>query len=178
MDIALSAPTAADADEFVEAVRASRGLHRPWTDPPDSPERFAAYLERVAGDEFAGYLIRHAGCGKLVGYVNINNIVGGAFQSAYLGYSAFASHAGRGLMTTGASAVIDTAFSDVGLNRLEANIQPDNDRSIRLVRRLGFELEGFSRRYLWVDGAWRDHERWALLAEDWKGRPPGPKPSS
>ena len=178
MDIALSAPSAADAAEFVEAVRASRELHRPWTDPPDSPERFADYLERVAGDEFAARLIRHAGCGKLVGYVNVNNVVRGPFQSAYLGYSAFASHAGRGLMATGVRAFIDTAFNDLGLNRLEANIQPNNHRSIHLVRRLGFELEGFSRRYLWVDGAWRDHERWALLAEDWKGRTPTPKPSS
>jgi [ribosomal protein S5]-alanine N-acetyltransferase len=170
MDIELSAPSADDADEFLEAVRASRWLHQPWTDPPDTPERFAAYLDRVAGDEFAGCLIRHAGCGKLAGYVNINNIVSGAFHSAYLGYSAFASHVGRGLMTTGVRAVIDMAFDDLGLHRLEANVQPDNQRSINLVRRLGFELEGFSRRYLWVDGAWRDHERWALRAEDWRNR--------
>jgi ribosomal-protein-alanine N-acetyltransferase len=81
-------------------------------------------------------------------------------------------------MATGVRAFIDTAFNDLGLNRLEANIQPNNHRSIHLVRRLGFELEGFSRRYLWVDGAWRDHERWALLAEDWKGQTPTPKPSS
>jgi ribosomal-protein-alanine N-acetyltransferase len=177
MDIALSAPSAADANEFLEAVRASRGLHHPWTDPPDTPERFAAYLERVAGDEFAGRLIRHAGCGQLVGYVNINNIVRGPLLSACLGYSAFASHAGRGLMATGVRAVIDTAFNELGLNRLEANIQPNNDRSIHLVRRLGFELEGFSRRYLWVDGAWRDHQRWALLAEYWTDRVVIPDPS-
>jgi len=177
MDIALSAPSAADADEFLEAVRASRELHHPWTDPPDTPERFAAYLERVATDEFAGRLIRHAGCGQLVGYVNINNIVRGPLLSAYLGYSAFASHAGRGLMATGVRAVIDMAFGELGLNRLEANIQPDNHRSIQLMRQLGFELEGFSRRYLWVDGAWRDHERWALLAEDWKDQTPIPEPS-
>jgi len=80
-------------------------------------------------------------------------------------------------MATGVRAVIDTAFHEVGLNRLEANIQPSNHRSIDLVRRLGFELEGFSRRYLWVDGAWRDHQRWALLAEDWKDRTPIPEPS-
>lgn len=177
MDIVLSAPSAADADEFLEAVRASRGLHRPWTDPPDTPERFAAYLERITGDEFAGRLIRHAACGQLAGYVNINNIVRGPLPSADLGYSAFVSHAGRGVMAAGVRAVIDTAFHELGLNRLEANIQPNNHRSIDLVRRLGFELEGFSRRYLWVDGAWRDHERWALLAEDWKDRTPIPEPS-
>jgi ribosomal-protein-alanine N-acetyltransferase len=60
-------------------------------------------------------------------------------------------------------------FGDLGLHRVEANIQPGNTRSIGLVQRLGFEKEGFSRRYLKVGGEWRDHERWALLAEDFSG---------
>ena len=101
--------------------------------------------------------------------MNVNNIVRGGFQSGYLGYGAFASHAGRGLMTDGLRAVLSVAFGDLGLHRLEANIQPGNDRSIGLVRRLGFEKEGFSRRYLKIDGDWRDHERWARLGDDWAG---------
>jgi ribosomal-protein-alanine N-acetyltransferase len=168
VDVALSAPSATDANEFIEAVRASRSLHRPWIDPPDTTGRFGTYLERVAGEQHAAYLIRHSDCGKLVGYVNINNIVRGSFQSGYVGYAAFASHSGRGLMTKGLGAVLATAFGALGLHRVEANIQPTNDRSIRLVRRLGFEREGFSSRYLIVDGAWRDHERWAMLAENWR----------
>jgi ribosomal-protein-alanine N-acetyltransferase len=73
-------------------------------------------------------------------------------------------------MTRGLRAVLEIVFSDLGLHRVEANIQPANRRSINLVRRLGFEKEGFSPGYLMVDGEWRDHERWALRAENWPGR--------
>jgi Acetyltransferase (GNAT) domain len=62
--------------------------------------------------------------------------------------------------------VVRHAFGALGLHRLEANIQPANRRSIRLVRRAGFRREGFSRRYLKIFGRWRDHERWAITAED------------
>jgi [ribosomal protein S5]-alanine N-acetyltransferase len=175
MEVVLSPPSAGDAEEFIGAVRASRSLHGPWLGPPDTPSQFAAYLERAARDDQASYLIRHGRCGGLVGFVNVNNIVRGALQSGYLGYGAFASHAGRGLMTDGLRAVLDAVFGDLGLHRVEANIQPDNDRSIALVLRLGFEREGFSRRYLKVQGDWRDHERWALLAENWPGAKLGPR---
>jgi [ribosomal protein S5]-alanine N-acetyltransferase len=166
-DVAVSAPQRGDAEEFVAATRASRELLWPWIDPPDTPERFAAYLDRRARDDQAAYLIRHRECGGLVGYVNVNNIVRGSLQSGFLGYAGFASHAGRGLMTKGLAAVLEVAFGELGLHRVEANIQPDNVRSIGLVRRLGFEKEGFSPRYLMVAGDWRDHERWALRAEAW-----------
>jgi [ribosomal protein S5]-alanine N-acetyltransferase len=167
--VSLSAPTTADADEFIAAAQASAELQGPWVSAPDTAERYAAFLARAAREDQGSYLIRHTECGRLVGYVNINNIVRGALCSGYLGYAAFASHAGRGLMTAGLRAVVSDAFASLGLHRLEANIQPDNIRSLRLVQRLGFRREGFSPRYLLVDGQWRDHERWAVLAEDWTG---------
>ena len=170
-DVDVAAPRRSDAAEFVTAVQESRSLHRPWLDPPDTPARFDAYLERDARDDQAAYLIRHHLCGALVGYVNVNNIVRGGFQSGFLGYGAFASHAGQGFMTRGLRAVLGIVFGDLGLHRVEANIQPANRRSINLARRLGFEKEGFSPGYLIVDGKWRDHERWALRAENWAGRP-------
>jgi [ribosomal protein S5]-alanine N-acetyltransferase len=163
--VTLSAPSMADADEFIEEVRQSRTLHHPWIDAPDTMERYVAYLDRANRRDQGAYVIRHSSCGGLVGFVNVNNIVRGALRSGYLGYAAFVSHSGRGLMTAGLRAVTEAAFSSLGLHRVEANIQPANHRSIDLVRRLGFEKEGFSRRYLWVDGDWRDHERWALLNE-------------
>lgn len=168
MDVFLPTPTASDADEFIEAVRASRDLHHPWIDPPNTQERYASYLTQAARDDHAAYLVRHRSCGGLAGYVTVSNIVRGSFQSAYLGYGAFASHAGRELMLEGLRAVINSAFGELGLHQLEANIQPANDRSIALARRLGFTREGFSPRYLRVDGDWRDHERWAIRVEDWE----------
>jgi ribosomal-protein-alanine N-acetyltransferase len=166
--VAVSPPTPADADEFIAAARASRPGLLPWVDPADTAERFAAYLKRAARQDHECFLVRHQACAELVGFVNINSILRGSFQSGYLGYGGFAAHAGRGLMTAGVAAVIDVAFADLGLHRLEANIQPDNGRSLALVRRLGLRREGYSPQYLMVDGQWRDHERWAVCATDWR----------
>jgi [ribosomal protein S5]-alanine N-acetyltransferase len=166
-EVTLSAPTAADADEFIAATLESRSALLPWVDPADSADRFAAYLRRAAREDHECYLVRHRDCGALVGFVNVNSIVRGGFQSGYLGYGGFVSHGRRGLMSAGVSAVVTTAFGELGLHRLEANIQPDNARSLALVRRLGFRREGYSPHYLLVDGRWRDHERWAVRAEEW-----------
>ena len=99
--------------------------------------------------------------------INISEIVRGAFCSGYLGYYAFVPYNGRGYMKRGLSAVLTDAFGTRGLHRLEANIQPDNEASRRLAQRCGFRLEGFSPRYLKIAGRWRDHERWAITAEEW-----------
>ena len=99
------------------------------------------------------------------GFINLNEIVMGAFRSAYLGYYGMLSFARTGLMTETLRATVNYAFNDLGLHRLEANIQPDNLASIALVRRVGFKQEGFSPRYLRINGEWRDHERWAMLAD-------------
>lgn len=170
MDIVLTHPSPADADEFIAAAIDSKSLHGSWLSAPDTAERFTAFLNRAAREDQASYLIRHAACGGLVGYVNINNIDRAALRSGYLGYGAFRSHTGRGLMTAGLAAVVSDAFTSLGLHRLEANIQPDNSASLNLVKRLGFQREGFSPRYLLIDGQWRDHERWAVLAEDWAAK--------
>jgi ribosomal-protein-alanine N-acetyltransferase len=106
--------------------------------------------------------------GDLAGVINISEIVRGAFNSGYLGHYAFVPHAKRGHMRHGLQAVLQKAFRLHRLHRLEANIQPGNTASRRLVRRLGFRREGYSRRYLEVLGRWRDHERWAITAEEWK----------
>jgi [ribosomal protein S5]-alanine N-acetyltransferase len=128
-------------------------------------------------------LVRRRADDAIVGVVNLNEIVRGSFQSAYLGYYAFRPHAGQGYMAEGLALVLRHAFGGLGLHRLEANIQPGNRQSRGLVRRLGFRKEGFSPRYLKIGGRWRDHERWAIVREAWaRGRPArgrgGPAPTS
>lgn len=166
----LRSPTVEDGESFLAAVHASVTLHHPWVAPPDSPDAFASYLQRLAREDCDGRLICLRPTGALVGVINLNNIIRGAFQNAFLGYYAFVPFAGQGLMQEGLELMLTHAFHEVGLHRVEANIQPGNHASLNLVQRCGFSKEGFSRRYLQVNGDWRDHERWALLAENWNAR--------
>ena len=104
----------------------------------------------------------------MLGVFDLSQIFHGNLQSAYLGYYAFAPHAGQGYMRDGLQLILQYAFKTLKLHRVESNIQPANARSIALVRGAGFSREGYSRRYLKIGGRWRDHERWAMLAEDWR----------
>jgi ribosomal-protein-alanine N-acetyltransferase len=104
----------------------------------------------------------------IVGSINLSQIFRGGFKSAYLGYQIGAPFAGRGYMTEAIRLVLQYAFREMKLHRLEANVQPGNRASIALVERVGFTKEGYSRRYLKIGGRWRDHERWAIVAEEWQ----------
>jgi len=161
-------PEEADRAEFVRLARASRDLHRPWVYAPETNSQFDAYLERTRHPTERGFLVCRRDDEALVGVYNLSQIARGFFLSAYLGYYAFAPNAGRGLMAEGLELVLRHTFRDLKLHRLEANIQPDNGRSKRLVERAGFQREGYSPRYLKIGGRWRDHERWAITKEDFQ----------
>jgi ribosomal-protein-alanine N-acetyltransferase len=103
-----------------------------------------------------------------VGSINLSQIFLGSFRNAYLGYYVGAQYSGQGYMTEAFQLMLRYAFDKLKLHRLEANIQPQNVASIALVKRAGFVREGYSRRYLKISGRWRDHERWAIIVEDWK----------
>jgi len=163
--VRLAKPGPTDCREFIRVMGNSRGLHHPWVTAPSDAGAWRRYLERLKRDNEAGFLVRRLGDNALCGVVNLNIITYEALCSAYLSYYAVADQAGKGYMKEGLQLLIRHAFDDMGLHRLEANIQPDNERSIRLVESLGFECEGYSPRYLKVNGRWRDHERWALLAD-------------
>ncbi|GGZ05200.1 GNAT family N-acetyltransferase [Streptomyces poonensis] len=155
-----------DGAEFTARARESKDLHHPWLFPPDNVTAYTAYAGRLIEDPTkAGFLVCEKDGGGIAGFININNIVEGAFLCGALGYGAFAHAAGRGLMTEGLRLVLDHAFTVLGLHRLEINVQPGNAASIALARRCGFRLEGFSPAFLFIDGAWRDHQRWALTAD-------------
>jgi ribosomal-protein-alanine N-acetyltransferase len=168
--VELQKPSLRHTDEFLRAVRRSRSLHKGFVTPPGSAEAYRQYVKSLRKANRTGFFVTVEDSGEIAGVVNVSEIVRGVFQSAYLGYYAFEPHAGHGLMRQGMQKVIQHCFGELKLHRLEANIQPDNVRSIALVRRLGFRKEGFSPRYLKICGRWRDHERWAILSEDWRAR--------
>ncbi|WP_034264226.1 GNAT family N-acetyltransferase [Aminiphilus circumscriptus] len=163
----LRRPVAADEDEFLALMRRSLEFLAPWIYPPSDGEAFRDYLRGRDGERDDGFFLCLNDTGEIAGVINLNAIVRRWFQSAYLGYYMGAPFAGRGFMTEGIGLVMSFAFGDLGLHRLEANIQPGNAASIALVRRCGFRKEGYSPRYLNVNGeGWKDHERWARLADD------------
>lgn len=156
-----------DGPEFLRAVARSTRLHGRWVYPPAGPASFRSYLARIGRGEDTGFLVRRRDTGDLAGFVNLNNVVRGALQSAELGYAAFSPHQRRGLMAEGLRLVFGYSFGTLGLHRLQASIQPANRASVALARSCGMALEGFSPRYLFIGGAWRDHEHWAVTSEEW-----------
>lgn len=156
--------TGRDQDEFLELVRASVDLHHPWMSLPATTEGFQTLIARYDQPAEECLLVCVRDTGAIAGMVNINSIIRGRFQCASLGYAAFAPTAGQGYMSEGLGLVLRYAFERLRLHRLEANIQPGNEASLRLVRRHGFRREGYSPDMLFIDGAWRDHERWAITS--------------
>ena len=167
----------ADQDEFLGLVAASAGLHHLWMSLPATPQEFRAYRTRFDHVTAESLLICRRGTGSIAGFVNINSIIRGRFQNGSLSYAAFAPAAGRGYMAEGLGLVVRYAFERLRLHRLEAQIQPRNHASIGLVRRLGFRRKGYSPELLFIDGARRDHERWAITRDMIDIVPTSPHPS-
>ena len=168
--IFLRPPEKKDKAEYLALNRRSVAFHRGLASPPTRPEQFAAFLKRCRGDANVCFFVCRRNDGAILGSINLSQIFRGGFQSAYLGYQIGAEFSGQGYMTEAIALMLRHAFTELKLHRLEANIQPGNIASIALVKRAGFVKEGVSRRYLKISGRWRDHERWAILAEDWRAQ--------
>lgn len=161
-------PSAEKETEFLQAARRSRKLHETFVSPPSTSEEYRRYLRGTRRPRQESFFVMGLESKAIAGVVNLTEIVRGEFQSAYLGYYSFVPYAGSGFMREGLWQAISYAFRELRLHRLEANIQPQNRRSISLVRSLRFRKEGFSPGYLRVCGSWRDHERWAIRSDEWK----------
>ena len=164
----LRRPKAEDCGEFTEMARRSEKFHRGLMNPAKTPEDFERFLQRVDNDQTESFLICRAEDDAIAGMINLSQIFYGAFQNAYLGYGLWVEFAGKGYATESIRLVLKFAFTDLKLHRIEANVQPHNLASIRLLERCGFKKEGFSEKYLKIGGRWRDHERWAIIRENWK----------
>jgi ribosomal-protein-alanine N-acetyltransferase len=163
--VRLAIPTAEDEGDFIRAMDDSCGFHHPWISPPRGAKSYQHFLERVSQNDECAFLLRRNDSNEICGVVALNLIVYQALCSAYLSYYVVQKYSQAGLMKEGLKLLIEHAFNELDLHRLEANVQPGNTASVALVRSLGFRREGFSPRYLKIGGEWRDHERWALLAD-------------
>ncbi len=179
--VSLRRPVESDRSEFVALRRSSAEFLSPWEphlwegDGQCGDPTFDRLLTRRELETDEPFLISRTSDGAIVGYVGLAQIHRGPFRSCVVGYWIGSSHLGRGYGTGGVRACLDVAFmpegdGGLGLHRVEANVIPTNLASLALVKRLGFRKEGFSLRYLEIAGRWRDHERWAITAEEWNGR--------
>lgn len=164
----LRAPTLDDRQEFIALIHQSWHFLSPWVLPPFNAKTFREFVKRSDQPDYQSFFICRKQDGVILGVINMSQIFRGFFQSAFLGYYIGAAYTNQGYMTEALQLVLRHAFVKMKLHRLEANIQPENIASIRLVQRCGFHKEGYSPRYLKINNRWRDHERWAILKETWK----------
>jgi ribosomal-protein-alanine N-acetyltransferase len=170
----LRPPRLSDFAEWAALRAESREFLQPWEPlwPPDdlTPQawrrRLRGYWREIREGTALPMLIFDRHTGVLLGGITMSSIRRGNAQTATLGYWIGARHARRGYMTTAVRMLVRHAFSDMGLHRLEAACVPENVPSRRLLEKCGFRREGYARRYLRINGKWRDHLLYALLAED------------
>ncbi|MDX6243851.1 MAG: [ribosomal protein S5]-alanine N-acetyltransferase [Frankiales bacterium] len=165
-----------DARRWIIARRTSAEWLAPWevtppgqrTTPPASLSVFAVTLSRLRADAEAGNTLPFAVVldGSLVGQVTLGNLGREPREPAYVGYWVDRAYAGRGIIPRALALVLEHAFATLDLPRVEANIQPDNDASRRVVEKLGFRLDTLRPGHLHVAGAWRDHLRYELSREN------------
>lgn len=168
--VLIRAPEIKDCNEFIELARKSVRFHRGLANPPKQKQKFVEYIDRCSQPDFEGMLICRIEDNRVTGAINLSQIFRAGFQNAYMGYFIGEPFAGKGYMKEALQLMLRHTFKCLKLHRIEANIQPKNIASIALVKRSGFTLEGYSRRYLKIGGKWQDHERWAIISEDWRAR--------
>lgn len=169
--IFLRPPVLADQKEYMaqlqQSLRVSRWLGNPFT----GKRRFADYVKPSKDGGYFRFFIFRNEDGRLVGSIGLFMIERKALQSGTTGYLVGAPYVRRGYATEALQLILRFAFRRLKLHRIEANIQPGNVASIALVKRAGFKREGYSPRYVKIRGRWRDHERWAILVENWRKNP-------
>ena len=168
-----------DARAWSDVRIANQAWLSPWESAPPGPwaemNSARAYLyvyrdmKRAArrGESMPfAVCLREDGQERLVGHLNLGNIVRRAFSSAYVGYWVDSRVAGRGVIPTAMALAVDHAFGPGGLHRVEVNIRPENGPSRRVVEKLGFREEAYHPRYMHIDGQWRDHLGYAMTSEE------------
>lgn len=164
-----------DAEEYSAVRSANRHWLTRWDAtspvPPTGPRTFGDLVDYYQEEAVAGRMLPFVieTEGRLIGQINVSNIVMGSFRSCTVGYWVSEAVAGRRIIPTALALVADHAMLELGVHRIEVNIRPENAASLAVVRRLGFRDEGVRLRMLHIDGDWRDHRSFALTSEDLAG---------
>lgn len=171
----LRCPVPGDREEFCALRRRSARRLRPWEPmPPRGRSGAGHFFERLLSYRRSAthrkLLICLRDTGAIVGMCSLNEIVRGAMQGCFAGWWIGDPHEGKGYMREALTLLLAHAFLDLKLHRVEANIRPENDRSKRTAKAVGFRREGYSPKYLQIAGQWCDHERWAVRVDEWASR--------
>jgi ribosomal-protein-alanine N-acetyltransferase len=172
-DITVRPITYSDARAWRETRRRNAAWLSPWdaTVPPGGQGRPASFRALVrtlrrAARHGSAYPFAIDVDGAFAGQLTVSNIVRGSAQFASIGYWIDLKYAGRGVMPRAVAMAIDHCFFTAGLHRIEIAIRPENSNSLRVVEKLGIPEVGYARRYLHIDGAWRDHRLYAITVEE------------
>lgn len=171
-------PASADFDAWAELRGASRAFLTPWepTWPHDDltrpayRRRLRRYARDTRDDRAYPFFIFETASGRLAGGLTLSNVRRGVAQTCSLGYWAGERFAGQGLISDAVRAILPFCFGTLGLHRVEAACLESNLPSRRVLAAAGFQGEGLARRYLRIDGQWRDHLLFAVLDEDRHGQ--------
>jgi ribosomal-protein-alanine N-acetyltransferase len=132
---------------------------------PTTAAEFDEYLARFDGGDAVGFVIRINATKELAGFVNISRIVRAPDRRGALGYGGFAATAGHGYVAEAVRLAVRYAFGGLGLDQLDADIQPANTASRRVIEQIGFQPVAAAPRPICIDGKWHDHERWMITAK-------------
>ena len=160
-----------DAKTLERLVLSNRTWLKPWeaTNPHgptsfDFKSQIRGLLRQLENDEGLPFLILYRG--EIVGQLNVANILHGSVSSCVIGYWIIPEVAGKGITPTAVALAMDYVFKVVGLHRVEIDIRPENEASVRVVEKLGLRPEGLKKNYIHINNAWRDHLVFALTADE------------
>ncbi len=160
-------PNTSDFAEFTGLNKSSLDFHQGLANPPKDKDSFDEFIERSEQSANESFVICSVETDEIAGSIGLSQIFRGGFQNAYLGYYLGEKFTGKRFATEAIALIVKFAFEDLKLHRIEANIQPHNLASIAVAKKNGFTKEGFSPKYLYIDDVWCDHERWAIINENW-----------
>ena len=175
-DVSLRPLRQSDSRRWREVRRRNVDWLRPWeaTLPPEAATdgdvvpTFGMMVRRLRREAREGRTLPFALTyrGDLVGQVTVGGIAWGSLRAGYIGYWIDSAVAGRGIMPTAVAMALDHCFDSLHLHRIEINIRPENAASLRVVEKLGLRREGDRAAYLHIDGDWRDHVTYVVMAGD------------